>query len=601
MADFTNPKASNAILTDLQEIVSLTQTNAKMDPSAQDNIPNGAKRLVSVTGGYQLQIYNGETWATIEKLIHDTDKLDGYDANTGTAANSVPVRNATGALPGDITGNAATTTKLNTARTIDLGGIVSADATPFDGTANITIPVNSITVNNTDDDAVNGTLSLAHGGTGRTDGAAADVVVSSASGTVKAGDYGQIGDAKSLASDADLNSIVVSGNYTSTSGTTDLHYPYTGASNWFLAVKRSSTLVKQVLFDTGGFWVRESTDTGASWSGWVSNGVPATSGLKIYVSKSGSDNNTGLDNAYPVLTINRALAIARGYSGAGNNNTSISLYIGEGDWGDVTIYSFGIPIYIYAYDGAATEYTSSLPVFTSILINGGYVCLYGVVAKKITGNNNSYIYINGYNRFANVIAQRKTNVSISGTVDIMSMDSHESVFRAYADSMLYFASATITIAESLNLSKGFLYINQGGTQVGLPWNSCTVSLSGTSTVTGAKYYIADADTICTKAHLDSLPGTAAGTIITGSRISTGIWGGGGDTYLAGDGTWKEYTSITDPIVESLNEGDNELAAQIQLVRVNVGFCWNRFAEIDQQIEDAYDYISTAYTTAGGTL
>ncbi len=601
MADFTNPKASNAILTDLQEIVTLTQTNAKLDPSAQENIPNGAKRLVSVTGGYQLQIFNGETWNTIGKLVHDSDTLDGYDANTGTAANSVPVRNASGVLPGDIAGNAATTTKLNTARTIDIGGIVSATATAFDGSGNITIPVNSVTVNNDDDDAVNGTLTIAHGGTGRTDGAAADVVVSSASGTVKASEYGQIGDAKNLASNTDLNSLVVSGNYISTSGTTDLNYPYTSAGNWLLTVKRSSTVIKQVLFDTSGFWERESSDTGASWSGWVCNGAPASSGLKVYVSKSGSDTNTGLDNAYPVLTIDRALAIARGYISAGNNSTAISLYIGEGDWGDVTFYGFGVPVFIYAYDGAATAYTSTLPVFTSITANGGYVCLYGVVAKKIIGNNNSYIYINGYNRFANAIAQRKTNLSISGTVDIISMDSHESVFRSYADSMLYFASATINIAESLTLTKAFLYINQGGTQVGLPWNSCTITVSDGKTVTGSKYSIADADTICTKAHLDALPGTKAGSISTGSRIASGIYGGGGNTYLAGDGTWKSLSIITDPVIDKVNQGDNELAAQLRQTQVAVIAYSTRVASMEEQIDDAYEYVYQQYIDAGGTV
>lgn len=38
----------------------------------------------------------------------DADLLDGYASNTGTAANTIPVRNGSGQLPGDITGNAAT-------------------------------------------------------------------------------------------------------------------------------------------------------------------------------------------------------------------------------------------------------------------------------------------------------------------------------------------------------------------------------------------------------------------------------------------------------------------------------------------------------------
>lgn len=38
----------------------------------------------------------------------DADKLDGYQSNTGTAANTIPVRDSGGKLPGSITGDAAT-------------------------------------------------------------------------------------------------------------------------------------------------------------------------------------------------------------------------------------------------------------------------------------------------------------------------------------------------------------------------------------------------------------------------------------------------------------------------------------------------------------
>ncbi len=38
----------------------------------------------------------------------DADKLDGYDADKGTRASTIPVRDKTGKLPGSITGDAAT-------------------------------------------------------------------------------------------------------------------------------------------------------------------------------------------------------------------------------------------------------------------------------------------------------------------------------------------------------------------------------------------------------------------------------------------------------------------------------------------------------------
>lgn len=77
----------------------------------------------------------------------DADLLDGYHATTGTAASAIPVRDASGNLPGNITGaaasctgNAATASKLATARTITISGAVSGSAS-FDGSANISISV----------------------------------------------------------------------------------------------------------------------------------------------------------------------------------------------------------------------------------------------------------------------------------------------------------------------------------------------------------------------------------------------------------------------------------------------------------------------------
>lgn len=64
--------------------------------------------------------------------------------DTGTGANQVAQRDSNGDVPGDITGAAASATtasgadKLNTARSIALGGDLSGSAN-FDGTANITI------------------------------------------------------------------------------------------------------------------------------------------------------------------------------------------------------------------------------------------------------------------------------------------------------------------------------------------------------------------------------------------------------------------------------------------------------------------------------
>lgn len=71
-------------------------------------------------------------------IVDNADKIDGYDVNMGTTANTIPVRDSSGNLPGNITGNAATATKLQTARIITLSGDITG-STSFDGSANSTI------------------------------------------------------------------------------------------------------------------------------------------------------------------------------------------------------------------------------------------------------------------------------------------------------------------------------------------------------------------------------------------------------------------------------------------------------------------------------
>lgn len=82
--------------------------------------------------------------------------------NTADSAKSV--KYATSA--GSTSGNAATATKLATARTIGISGGATGTATSFNGSANITIPVTALDMSK----ATAGTLPVARGGTGNTTG-----------------------------------------------------------------------------------------------------------------------------------------------------------------------------------------------------------------------------------------------------------------------------------------------------------------------------------------------------------------------------------------------------------------------------------------------
>lgn len=112
---WNGPQLGSPIRTDVPELQKKLIALLKGDPTSVADIPSGAKRLVNTSDvQWQVQQYNGSSWAAIGKLMHDVDKLDGYDAAITPAANTVAVRNADKKLEGDITGNAATASSAAT-------------------------------------------------------------------------------------------------------------------------------------------------------------------------------------------------------------------------------------------------------------------------------------------------------------------------------------------------------------------------------------------------------------------------------------------------------------------------------------------------------
>ena len=87
---------------------------------------------------YYTQTQSDAKYLEVAAKAADADKLDGFNSSTTATANTVPVRDASAALAGDILGNSATTTKLATARTITAAGAATGSAS-FDGSANVTL------------------------------------------------------------------------------------------------------------------------------------------------------------------------------------------------------------------------------------------------------------------------------------------------------------------------------------------------------------------------------------------------------------------------------------------------------------------------------
>lgn len=544
MPSFNNPKVTNPINSDISEIRELLQILAKQDYTGVDDTPTGAKRITTVTGGMQLQNFSNNSWSSIGKLMHDVDRLDGYHASTTATKGTIPVYNASAQLPGSITGNAATATKLASKKTIDIGGIATADAVGFDGSGNITIPINSINVSNDDDSALVGIVSKAHGGTGRNDGAAADVILANGG---KASEYGQIGDAVYKNGTTDLNTLVVSGCYAcDTNQGLNYNHPMTMASSSaIVVVKKRNTAIYQSWREmrTAIMFARFSLDSGASWSTWQPIGGEYSASFKIYISKSGSDNNTGLDSSHPVLTINRALAIAN-ILHPSNAGTTVSFYIGEGDWGSITLNSLPYYLQITSYSGDnATEYSDSLPHFFMIFSRGSTIRLGSIVCNYIDASLNGAILISPYYiRLAAMRARHGGVIEIDGgssgsyPIEIISKNDHDSVYNVYNFGQIcHLGGRTVKVVENLNLYNAFIISN---THSDISFNGVAIQTNSGVTVTGKKYQVNKASSV-SGVTLDSLPGTVAGTKEKGAIIEGIPYGGGAaDEALMADLSWK---------------------------------------------------------------
>ena len=168
--------------------VRFTVTNTAASPTLNVN-NTGAKAIVyrnaAISAGYLAanRVYKFVYDGTNYELIGDIDTNTRYTAASatpkapGTAAVGTSAKYAredhVHPLQTTVSGNAGSATKLATARTIGITGVVTGTATSFDGTKNISIDATKL---NIEDTGITGELPIAHGGTGRTDGKSAALV-----------------------------------------------------------------------------------------------------------------------------------------------------------------------------------------------------------------------------------------------------------------------------------------------------------------------------------------------------------------------------------------------------------------------------------------
>lgn len=111
-ASFSAPLASNVMLSDLLTLVETLQVLAKQRPDLAKtaSIPTDSIMFDTSTKTWKILQEDGK-WAALDAtsaLNINVAKLNGFSTDTGTLKNTIPVRNADGNLPGNITGNANT-------------------------------------------------------------------------------------------------------------------------------------------------------------------------------------------------------------------------------------------------------------------------------------------------------------------------------------------------------------------------------------------------------------------------------------------------------------------------------------------------------------
>lgn len=522
---------ANKIASDVPAIKTMLDALAKMDFTGITGIPANVKRIASVTGGVQIQKYASNAWATVGKLMHDVDTVDGKHAATGTTANTIPVRDASGKLPGDITGNAATASKasaLADGYTVPVAKGGTGATTAAAARANLGA-----------DNAANitkGTLATARGGTGRTDGFVTDVVID-ASGT-KASEVGQLGRAKSLTS-VDANTILKQGRYNVYKATTALNFPiagdmlldviYWGDNN---ITQRCSSAGNSYKFEMS----RSSYDNGATWGGWLPVSGFLNSDVHIYVAKNGSDTNSGYTSDKPVLTLGMAIyKMFMMKPGVGRN---IVLHFGPGDWGDFTLhkfYSSGAAVVMTTLAGAnATSAPPDMPKFGTITVaTGAVVYLRNIEADRVACSYLSRIHAQYYNTIGAVVSAYGGRLFFDSTsvTGIKAQSIQTSCFfYVYRHGLLDInGGAAFNILEAVSYSSAFLHVAEYSEV-----NIGATSFANAGRVTGKRFNLTNA--LLTDGNQNNhllFPGTAAGVygygnIINGYATDLAIGGDTGD-------------------------------------------------------------------------
>lgn len=294
MATFDVAKLLNKITQDIPGINTVLKALAKWDVSALTDVPDGAMQATTDTNN-RLTIKKkvSDSYTPVAKLMHDVDMLDGYHASASATANAVAVRNAQGALPGNITGNAATAA---TAVALAAGSVVPLNQGGTEATTASQARANLGAAGSADFTAhiakqasptVEGHIKL-------------DALAADGSNTAAPGGFGL---GKSLSLATDYNNCVVNGWYYGSNSTANKP-PTTANYHVFVqAINTSQVLQKAYRADGSDYYTRVCSS--GVWSEWVQKPIgitDSTSTASSTIAASAAAVKTAFDRAKQIAT-----------------------------------------------------------------------------------------------------------------------------------------------------------------------------------------------------------------------------------------------------------------------------------------------------------
>lgn len=314
----------------------------------------------------------------------------------------------------------------------------------------------------------------------------------------------------------DLNTLVHQGSYNVYNVTLNHHAPvaadavivnviYWGDDNIVQQLRVVHNYANQEFY-------RISYDNGATWQRWVCEEYRIrSSDIHIYVSKDGSDSNTGLTKTDALLTVEAAIHQMKGC--VPGSNGSFFLHFGPGDWGTLYLYSFmgrSARVFVVGTDtGTETTAPSSIASFDEISVDLGCMCwLRNVDVTHLRVTHYSWAEIQYYNKIGTVSVACTACAYFpnNAVVDVKASTVKTHFLLASTNSALHIVEgASFNITEAVAYTNYFMGASNARVVIG---NSITIT--NADLVTGQKYYFND--TILTDANTvrDTLPGTSAG-------------------------------------------------------------------------------------------